>query len=121
MKPKAQPKFSVEPRVRVWVGKEVALGPGKIDLLEGVRQTGSIREAARRMDMSYMRAWTLIRTMNECFQEPLVKAMRGGNRGGGGAELTETGMKALELYKRMEAACVKGMDSDWGEMQRHLR
>ena len=67
---------------------DIALGPGKVDLLTLIKKTGSIREAAERMHMSYMRAWTLIKTMNACFKEPLVEAVRGGKEGGG-AEFLE--------------------------------
>jgi molybdate transport system regulatory protein len=54
----------------------IAFGPGKVDLLALVAKTGSIREAAERMEMSYMRAWTPIKTMNACFREPLASALR---------------------------------------------
>src|SRR5262245_8486755 len=102
----------LRPRLRVHCGEDIALGPGKVDLLALVATTGSIREAAERMHMSYMRAWTLIRTMNRCFKEPLVTAVRGG-KSGGGAELTALGRKALELYQRMEADCVATTRRDW--------
>src|SRR5262245_28109969 len=62
------------PRMRVLCGEEVALGPGKADLLGWISKTRSIREAARKMDMSYMRAWQLIKAMNACFREPVVIA-----------------------------------------------
>src|SRR4030095_2224304 len=68
----------LRPRMRVLCGEDIALGPGKVHLLALIDETGSIREAAERMGMSYMRAWTLIRMMNACFKEPLVVAVRGG-------------------------------------------
>lgn len=58
----------------------IALGPGKVDLLALIGETGSIRKAAERMGMSYMRAWTLIKTMNACFHEPLVVTLAGRKR-----------------------------------------
>ncbi|MEO8426200.1 MAG: LysR family transcriptional regulator [Verrucomicrobiota bacterium] len=67
-----------------------------------IQETGSIRESAARLEMSYMRAWLLIRTMNACFNEPLVNAVRGGSKHGG-ATLTPTGNTALRLYERLEA------------------
>ena len=83
------------------MGKEIALGPGKMQLLALLKETGSILKSAKRMDMSYMRAWTLIRTMNRCFRNPLVDAERGGSRGGG-ARLTALGEKVLKLYQTMQ-------------------
>src|SRR5437773_1708030 len=56
----------LHPRLRITCGADIALGPGKVKLLELVAQTGSIAKAARRMQMSYMRAWTLIKTMERC-------------------------------------------------------
>jgi molybdate transport system regulatory protein len=87
---------------RIYFGEEIALGPGKVDLLQHISETGSISEAARRMDMSYNRAWLLVRTMNRCFKEPLVLASRGGDSHGG-AELTKTGQQVLALYKKLES------------------
>lgn len=101
MKGKRVARFEVEPRLRVRLGKEIALGPGKVELLGWIQQTGSISEAARQMGMSYMRAWQLIQTMNHCFREPVVVAARGGQRRGG-AGLTEVGSRALRLYQKMQ-------------------
>jgi molybdate transport system regulatory protein len=111
---------AVHPRIRVVCGGDIALGPGKVDLLALVSETGSIREASERMNMSYMRAWTLIKTMNTCFKEPLVEAVRGGRRGGG-ARLTETGRKALALYQRMEESCLTATEDHWAAMKKLLR
>jgi len=89
-------------RLRVVLEQEIAIGPGKAELLEGIRETGSISAAGRRMGMSYRRAWLLVDTMNRCFQAPLVEAHRGG-REYGGASLTATGKLVLSCYRRMES------------------
>src|SRR5208337_3797475 len=102
-------RIEIRPRLRVIAGRNVALGPGKAELLELVQKHGSITKAAREMKMSYMRAWTLIQMMNRCFKTPVVVTQHGGARGGGGATLTETGRKALELYKTMDAQCLKAV------------
>ena len=72
------------------------------------------------MHMSYMRAWTLIRMMNACFKEPLVRAVRGG-KSGGGAQLTKTGCRALQLYQQMETACVAATGRDWQKLETLLK
>lgn len=77
------------------------LGPGKIKLLELVRDTGSISAAARAMDMSYRRAWLLVEESNSLFAGPLVESTTGG-AGGGGARLTELGAKVVAAYKDIE-------------------
>jgi molybdate transport system regulatory protein len=107
-------------RIRVLCGDEIALGPGKIDLLRVVGQTGSIRVAAEQMGMSYMRAWSLIRTMNACFKEPLVQAVRGGPSHGG-ARLTPTGQLALDLYEQMEKDFMRANAVTWRRLKTVLR
>jgi len=92
---------AVHPRFRIVCGREIAFGPGKADLLELILETGSIGKAASRMKMSYMRAWSLVQTMNRCFKKPLILATHGGD-GGGGAELTKTGLQILALYRQLE-------------------
>ncbi len=109
------------PRLRIVCGEEIAFGPGKADLLEALQRTGSITQAAAELDMSYMRAWTLIRTMNRCFREPLVVAVRGGTRGGGGARLTPAGSEVLQLYQRINRKCLARVKPDWGKFQKLLR
>ena len=101
MKTKAV-SVNVQPRFRVMRRGEIALGPGKADLLEQVGKTGSIAEAAEKMGMSYMRAWSLLKTMERCFAQPLIRVSRGGAQHGG-ARLTAHGLKALGLYREMEA------------------
>ena len=98
--------LKIQPRFRIVCGRDVAIGPGKADLLEHVRDAGSIAEAAKHMGMSYMRAWTLVKTMERCFKEPLVSVTRGGARHGG-AQLTGTGRKVLALYRAMERDSLK--------------
>ena len=111
---------AVRARIRILHGEDIAIGPGKSELLNFIRETGSIAEAARRMGMSYMRAWMLIKTMNRCFKKPLIRTARGG-KAGGGATLTETGEKALALYQQMEADSLCAAQTRWQEMKVLLR
>ena len=108
------------PRFRVVCGKKIALGPGKVELLQLLVETGSLNEAARRLDMSYMRAWTLVNTMNECFREPIVTAERGG-KAGGGMKVTETGRRALALYQEIESTARSSTAASWRTLQKLLR
>jgi molybdate transport system regulatory protein len=117
---KSKPVPSLVPRLRIVMGKDVAFGPGKAELLARVGETGSIGKAAKRMGMSYMRAWSLIQTMNQCFKEPLVLAARGGPEHGG-AELTRTGHRVLGLYRRMEVNSLKIIRPDWKALRGLLR
>jgi molybdate transport system regulatory protein len=88
--------------LRLVFGEDAMLGPGKAELLERIRDTGSISAAGRDMQMSYKRAWMLVETMNAIFREPLVDSTRGGPKGGG-ARLTEAGTAVLAQYRSLEA------------------
>src|SRR5215467_8462416 len=87
-------------RLRVRLAPGIDLGPGKADLLDGIKATGSISAAGRRMRMSYKRAWQLVDELNQLFDVPLVAASKGG-AGGGGAALTKRGEDVLVRYRRM--------------------
>lgn len=102
------------------LGRRVAIGPGKADLLEGIRDTGSISAAGRRMRMSYKRAWQLVEEMNTCFRTVLVDASKGGS-GGGGARLSKTGEDVLERFRRIERLCDDSAQSDLTALRRRLR
>ncbi len=109
-------EVELQHRFRVRRGDEVALGPGKADLLEGIAAVGSIAEAAKQLDMSYMRAWTLVKTMNRCFRTPLVVVTRGGTERGG-AQLTPIGRRVLELYRSLEQVSRTAVAPTWKELQ----
>jgi len=113
-------KPCIRPRLRIVAGKIIAFGPGKAELLEALETTGSITRAADKLGMSYMRAWTLIRTMNRCFSRPLVDAVRGGMRGGGGACLTPTGRQVLQLYRQMDDKSLEAIQPQWRKLQKLL-
>jgi len=88
--------------LRLTLSDRVALGPGKADLLEAIRDTGSIAAAGRLLGMSYQRAHDLVSALNEDFEAPLIEATAGGTRGGG-ARLTPLGESVLATYRAVEA------------------
>ena len=76
-------KLNCLARIRVLSGDQIALGPGKVALLEEIDRSGSISKAARDLGLSYRRAWTLVDTMNKNFKSSLVECSAGGKKGGG--------------------------------------
>ena len=108
------------PRLRVVCGGDTALGPGRVDLLESIAQTGSLRAAAQEMEMSYMRAWTLVKSLNSWFREPLVEVARGGSTGGG-ARLTPLGRKVVALYRGMESESRRVAGQPWKDLRKLLK
>jgi len=107
-------------RLRVVLERDIALGPGKADLLETIGATGSISAAARGLGMSYKRAWLLVDTMNHCFRAPLVESAKGGSAGGG-AQLTQLGAEVLRRYRAMERRAMRGASADLAALKRLLR
>ncbi|NKK70592.1 LysR family transcriptional regulator [Rhizobium leguminosarum bv. viciae] len=110
------------PVLRISFPDEDRLGHGKMELLEHIRQTGSISAAGRAMDMSYRRAWLLVSEMNRMFKEQVVESQRGGQKGGG-AVLTPFGEELLERFRRMEKTVQTSLAEDlaWLEAKRNLQ
>jgi molybdate transport system regulatory protein len=99
------------PVLRISFPHEDRLGRGKMELLEHIRETGSISAAGRAMDMSYRRAWLLVSDMNRMFKQPVVESQRGGQKGGGAA-LTPFGEELLARFRRMEETVRATLASD---------
>src|SRR5579871_1289460 len=86
-------------RFRIDFGRDSAVGPGKIALLEHIQSSGSLSQAARNLRMSYRRAWQLLESLNGSFRKRVVVTSTGG-RGGGGASLTPFGQALIRSFRR---------------------
>ena len=95
-------------KLQLYCGDEIAMGPGKADLLDAIQRTGSISAAGRDLGMSYRRAWMLVDTMNRCFTAPLVETHPGGGKNAG-AEVTADGERALAAYRALSAQVEGGI------------
>ena len=107
-------------RVRVVRGDDIAIGPGKVDLLEAIDAAGSITAAAKQLGMSYRRAWLLVDTMNRCFAEPVVATEAGGAHGGG-TRLTASGAEVVRCYRNAESRAAKASAADLAALAALLR
>jgi molybdate transport system regulatory protein len=107
-------------RVSIVFESGARIGPGKVRLLESIRDSGSISAAAREMGMSYKRAWLLLDSMNQAFTELVVKAAPGGT-GGGGATLTPFGAEVLEHYRRVHDRAAAMAADDLTALARRAR
>src|SRR5262245_36482320 len=105
---------------RIILRPGVAFGPGKADLLEHIRDTGSIAAAGRRMNMSYTRAWSLVEEMNAAFARPLVRSAKGG-AARGGASLTPLGTEVLQRYRHMQSTSQRAVAADLKALLARLR
>jgi molybdate transport system regulatory protein len=112
---------SLKVKVQLYCGEEIAMGPGKADLLEAIAREGSISGAGRALGMSYRRAWLLVDTMNRCWAEPLVATTPGGAVKGG-ARVTPFGRDVLARYRSLVAAAAGAREgSDWEALDGWLR
>ena len=105
--------------LRVDFDRNNAIGPGKIALLEKMRECGSLSQAARALDMSYRRAWQLLNSLNQSFREPLVVTAIGGS-GGGGSTLTPLGESMIATYRDFEEAMNARADKQFGPFLKNV-
>lgn len=88
-------------RIRIDFAENVHVGPGKIALLEAIKSSGSISDAARSLGMSYRRAWMLIDSLKQGFSDAVTVSSTGG-AGGGGARVTSFGAGLIKQYRLLE-------------------
>jgi molybdate transport system regulatory protein len=103
-------------RLRIPLGDNIAIGPGKAALLEAIDETGSISAAGRKLNMSYRKAWLVVKDMNRFFKKPLVDAAKGGAKGGG-AHLTEMGRVVIEKYRGLEKVAIGSISDALGDFE----
>jgi molybdate transport system regulatory protein len=90
-------------RIRVWIDEETGpfLGIGRVILLEKIKETGSITNAAKAIKMSYRQAWQLVEDMNKRSNLPLVEKILGG-KNGSGTILTTEGERVISEFHKLE-------------------
>lgn len=109
----------VQFRLRIRSGEVIAVGPGKIALLEAIASTGSITAAAKELGMSYRRAWLLVNEMNRSMVRPAVGTATGGARGGG-TLLTPEGEAMIDLYRAIEVKALAAAANEIGVLKKML-
>lgn len=93
----------MEIRSKLWieVNGEPVFGKGRRILLEAIRRYGSINQAAKEINISYRKAWSYIKVMEERLGMKLIERQVGG-RNGGGATLTADAQWFLRQYEELE-------------------
>jgi molybdate transport system regulatory protein len=88
---------------KIWLecGEKPVIGRGGAQILEAIKEEGSISGAARKTGMSYRYIWDYLERVEEALPKPVITTFRGG-KSGGGARLTEFGETVLKEYQRME-------------------
>jgi molybdate transport system regulatory protein len=73
------------------------LGRGRVELLQRIRETGSISRAAKAMQMSYKAAWDAVDAMNVAWGVPLVES------GPAGSHLTGDAERLIAAFQKAES------------------
>lgn len=93
---------------RLWIEGDGQrfFGPGPVELLEHISETGSINQAAKKMGLSYKKAWTLVNNMNAMASQPFVITSTGGEKGGG-SSISEEAKQMIAYHRQLrERFCV---------------
>ncbi|SDZ08512.1 winged helix-turn-helix domain-containing protein [Tindallia californiensis] len=90
-------------RVRIILMKndQKVFGEGPLMLLKKVEETGSLRQAALAIDMSYSKAWTIINNIEKELNISMLNRSVGGSQGGG-SSLTVESQKLMERYEEIK-------------------
>ncbi len=102
-------EYKIKSRIWIEADNHVLLGEGRVRLLRTINETGSLTKAAKRLEMSYKKAWTLIDAVNKSAKKPVVITSIGG-QGGGGAKVTEHGLKLIQVFEEINKNCWNHLD-----------
>jgi len=103
-------------RYKIWLGeKGKVFGDGPLDILRRVERSGSLRQAAEEINMSYSQAWHLIKDLEKRLGFNLLKRKVGGE-GGGGSELTEEAKVLMDKYERFRCRVDEALISIYEEI-----
>ncbi|MHA8091128.1 winged helix-turn-helix domain-containing protein [Aquirufa regiilacus] len=98
---KPDSKIQIKATLRVFNGEDKLFGPGKLELLQFVQETGSISQAAKKMGLSYKKAWDMVNSLNQLCKSPIVQAQTGGVKGGK-TVLTPEGLELMDAFRVLE-------------------
>ena len=102
--------YKIKSRIWIEAYHNVLLGEGRVRLLKAIDETGSLSKAAKSMQMSYKKAWTLINAVNKSSKKPVTITSIGG-KGGGGMVLTEYGRKLILAFDDINKNCWSHLDT----------
>lgn len=90
-------------KYKVWFESEkgdFVLGPGGIELLKAIHETGSIRKACEKCGWSYKHALNYLNSLEKALGTKITVRKRGGRRGGG-TVLTDEALRLVNAYSEI--------------------
>jgi len=99
-------------RYKIWIEKdgEKVFGDGPLDILHRVERTGSLRQAAEEINMSYSQAWNLMKDLEKRLGFNLLKRKVGGESGGG-SEITDEARELMTKFKLFREKADQSLNS----------
>jgi molybdate transport repressor ModE-like protein len=93
-----------KPASKIWLetNEGYVFGPGVYNLLISIKEKGTLKEASKSLGMSYRYAWGLIKKAEEKLESPLIKASKGGRRGGGSSKITNLGEQFILDFEKIQ-------------------
>jgi molybdate transport repressor ModE-like protein len=104
--PKNKRTLKLEPNYKLWLERDgkYIFGPGAYAIIKAVHEEGTITKGAKKLGMSYLYAWGVIKKIEKELGLLLVETFKGGTEGGGGALVTEEGLELMKLYSSVNNA-----------------
>jgi len=106
MPTKKSAEYSLKPNYKLWFETDgvYIFGPGACAILIAVLEEGTLTKGAEKIGMSYRYAWGVIRKIEQKLGTRLIETYKGGKIGGGGARVTEEGLKFIKAYSELREA-----------------
>lgn len=101
--------YTIKSRVWIEVNNKMFLGEGRIQLLKTIQETKSLSKSAKKMGMSYKKAWKLLNSINKNAEKPVVISVSGGTNGGG-TVVTAYGEELISKYDTLNKKCWQFLD-----------
>ncbi len=106
-------KPNLKPKAKIWLEKrgDPIVGEGRIELLKKIKDTGSLKKASEKMNMSYRHAWGEIEKLEKRLDYKVVKPQKGG-KNGGGTKLSKQGKTLVEKFNKIEKKIQKIIEKE---------
>lgn len=101
----------MELKTKIWLEADnrKVFGDGPADILMRVARTGSLRQTAAEINMSYSQAWKLIQMIEENLGYTVLDKQVGG-AGGGHSKLTPRAAELTKAYDKFRREAAKDLD-----------
>jgi len=99
-------KISKYLKIKIEINDNFIIGPGKVSLLESIITNGSISSAAKKMGMSYRKAWKLVKEINDASSTKIIITNTGG-KGIGGTKISDDGLLFIKAFRSIEHKTLK--------------